>query len=137
MKRTQRIAAAAAAPLIVGVLAAGCGGSDDEGSSDTVTLRVNLFGQFGYDELYQQFEKEHPGVKIVETAEGDLGKYNTKLSQQIAANASAGDVVAIEEGQTVNFLQTADKFVNLQEHGYDEIKGDYLPYVATAATTAD
>jgi cellobiose transport system substrate-binding protein len=137
VKHTQRIVAAVAAPLLVGVLAAGCGGSDDGGSGDTVTLRVNLFGQFGYDELYKQFEKEHPGVKIVETAEGDLGKYNTKLSQQIAANASAGDVVAIEEGQTVNFLQTADKFVNLQEHGYDEMKGDYLPYVANAATTVD
>ena len=102
-----------------------------------MTLRVNLFGQFGYKELYKQYEKDHPGIKIVESAEGDLGKYNTKLSQQIAANAAAGDVVAIEEGQTVNFLQTADKFVNLQDHGYDEIKGDYLPYVASAATTSD
>jgi cellobiose transport system substrate-binding protein len=137
VNRTQRIAAAAAASLVVGALAAGCGGSSDEESSGTVTLRVNLFGQFGYKDLYRQFEKEHPGVKIVETAEGDLGKYNTKLSQQIAANAAAGDVVAIEEGQTVNFLQTADKFVNLQDHGFDEIKGDYLPFVAEATTTAD
>jgi cellobiose transport system substrate-binding protein len=137
VNRTQRIAAAAAASLVVGALAAGCGGSSDEESSGTVTLRVNLFGQFGYKDLYRQFEKEHPGVKIVETAEGDLGKYNTKLSQQIAANAAAGDVVAIEEGQTVNFLQTADKFVNLQDHGFDEIEGDYLPFVAEATTTAD
>jgi cellobiose transport system substrate-binding protein len=135
VNRTQRIAAAAASALAVGVLAAGCGGSGDDSSNGTVTLRVNLFGKFGYQDLYRQFEKEHPGVKIVETAEGDLGKYNTKLSQQIAANASAGDVVAIEEGQTVNFLQTADKFVNLQDHGYNEIKGDYLPYVADATTT--
>jgi cellobiose transport system substrate-binding protein len=137
VKRTQRIAAAAASSLVVGMLAAGCGGSDDGGSSDTVTLRVNLFGQFGYEELYRQYEKDHPGIKIVESAEGDLGKYNTKLSQQIAANAAAGDVVAIEEGQTVNFLQTADKFVNLQEHGFADVEGDYLPYVANAATTAD
>jgi cellobiose transport system substrate-binding protein len=137
VKRTQRIAAAAAASLVMGVLAAGCGGSSDDEAGGDVTLRVNLFGQFGYKELYKQYEKDHPGVKIVESAEGDLGKYNTKLSQQIAANAAAGDVVAIEEGQTVNFLQTADKFVNLQEHGYDEIKGDYLPYVASAATTSD
>ncbi|KAA1398135.1 ABC transporter substrate-binding protein [Aeromicrobium ginsengisoli] len=140
MNRTQRIAAAAASALVVGVLAAGCGGSgsDSEGSGGKdVTLRVNLFGQFGYKDLYKQFEADHPGVKIVETAEGDLGKYNTKLSQQIAANASAGDVVAIEEGQTVNFLQIPDKFVNLQDHGYNEIKDQYLPYVANAATTAD
>lgn len=138
MNRTQRIAAAAASALVVGAVAAGCGGSDDKGSgNEDVTLRVNLFGQFGYKDLYKKFEADHPGVKIVETAEGDLGKYNTKLSQQIAANASAGDVVAIEEGQTVNFLQTADKFVNLQDHGYDQLKDAYLPYVANAATSAD
>lgn len=138
MNRTQRIAAAAASALVVGVLAAGCGGSDSDGSgSEKMTLRVNLFGQFGYKDLYKKFEADHPGVKIVETAEGDLGKYNTKLSQQIAANAAAGDVVAIEEGQTVNFLQTADKFVNLQDHGYNELKDAYLPYVANAATSAD
>nr|WP_255670013.1 extracellular solute-binding protein [Aeromicrobium wangtongii] len=127
----------AVSALAVGVLAAGCGGSGDDSSDGKVTLRVNLFGKFGYKDLYKQFEAEHPGVKIVESAEGDLGKYNTKLSQQIAANAAAGDVVAIEEGQTVNFLQSADKFVNLQDHGYADIKADYLPYVADAATTAD
>lgn len=137
VNRTQRIAAAAASALVVGVLAAGCGGSGDEGSDGSVTLRVNLFGQFGYKDLYKKFEAEHPGVKIVESAEGDLGKYNTKLSQQIAANAAAGDVVAIEEGQTVNFLQSADKFVNLQEHGFEEIKANYLPFVADATTTVD
>ncbi len=38
-----------------------------------MTLRVNVFGNFGYEDLYKQFEEDHPGVKIVETAEGDLG----------------------------------------------------------------
>ncbi|MBC7631130.1 extracellular solute-binding protein [Aeromicrobium sp.] len=136
MNRTQRITALAASTLVVGALAAGCG-SGSGGSGGDVTLRVNLFGQFGYKAVYQQFEKAHPGVKIVETAEGDLGKYNTKLSQQIAANSGAGDVVAIEEGQTVNFLQSADKFVNLQDHGSNELKANYLPFVSNATTTAD
>jgi cellobiose transport system substrate-binding protein len=137
VNRTQRIAALAVSALAVGALAAGCGSDDSGGSDKNVTLRVNLFGQFGYKDLYKQFEDEHPGVKIVETAEGDLGKYNTKLSQQIAANAAAGDVVAIEEGQTVNFLQTADKFVNFQDEGVTANKDDWLPWVWDKATTAD
>lgn len=136
VNRTQRIAALAVSALAAGVLAAGCG-SDSGGSDKNVTLRVNLFGQFGYKDVYKQFEKDHPGVKIVETAEGDLGKYNTKLSQQIAANAAAGDVVAIEEGQTVNFLQSADKFVNFQDEGALEVKDSWLPWVWDKATTAD
>ncbi len=136
VNRTQRIAALAVSALAAGVLAAGCG-SDGGGSDKNVTLRVNLFGQFGYKDVYKQFEKDHPGVKIVETAEGDLGKYNTKLSQQIAANAAAGDVVAIEEGQTVNFLQSADKFVNFQDEGALDLKDSWLPWVWDKATTAD
>lgn len=98
---------------------------------------MNLFGKFGYSEAYKKFEAANPGVKIVETAEGDLGKYNTKLTQQIAAGGDAGDVVAIEEGQTVAFLAAADKFVNLQDHGGNDLKSRWLPWVWDKATTAD
>ena len=135
MNRTRRIAASLTAVVALGGLAAcGDGGS---GGGDDITLRVNLFGQFGYTEAYEKFEDDHPGVKIVETAEGDLGEYNTKLTQQIAAGGDAGDVVAIEEGQTVAFLAAADKFVDLQEHGGDELKDRWLPWVWDKATTAD
>src|SRR3954452_11222036 len=128
--------------LIVGVLLtasaalAGCGDDDGEGS-DSTTLRVSVFGNFGYDKLYDQFEKDHPGVKIVETSEGDLGAYNTALTQKIAAGAAPGDVVAIEEGQVVNFLQSADKFVNFQDHGSNDKKDQWLPWKYEQATTAD
>lgn len=133
LKRTRRITAALVAVVTAGALTA-CGSGDDDG---TVTLRVNLFGKFGYAEAYEKFEAAHPGVKIVETAEGDLGKYNTKLIQQLAAGGDAGDVVAIEEGQTVAFLEAANRFVNLQEHGGNDIKDRWLAWVWDAATTAD
>jgi cellobiose transport system substrate-binding protein len=123
------------------VMAAGltaCG-NDDNGaaSGGETTLRVNVFGNFGYEDLYNQFEADHPGVKIVESAEGDLGAYNTKLTQQIAAGSGAGDVVAIEEGQVVNFLQTPDSFVNMQDHGSNDMKDQWLPWKYDQATTAD
>ncbi len=135
MNLTRRIAASLATVVALGGLAA-CG--DDSGSDgDDITLRVNLFGKFGYSEAYKKFEAANPGVKIVETAEGDLGKYNTKLTQQIAAGGEAGDVVAIEEGQTVAFLQAADKFVNLQDEGGNDLQDRWLPWVWDKATTAD
>jgi len=135
VNRTRRIAASLAAVIALGGLAAcGEGGSGD---GDDITLRVNLFGKFGYAEAYEKFEAANPGVTIVETAEGDLGKYNTKLTQQIAAGGDAGDVVAIEEGQTVAFLAAANKFVNLQDHGGNDKKDRWLPWVWDAATTAD
>jgi len=137
---SRRAVAAASALAITAVLAAGCGGDGDSGGSDgdEVTLRVNLFGTFGYQEagLYEQFEAEHPGVKIVETAEGDLGRYNEQLIQRVAGGG-AGDVVAIEEGQVVNFLQAPEKFVNFQEHGSQENQDQWLDWKYQQATTSD
>src|SRR5690242_19809596 len=104
--RARRTAAAAGLLLIAAAGLAGCGDDADGASGSDTTLRVSVFGNFGYEDLYKQFEKDHPGVKIVETSEGDLGQYNTQLTQKIAAGSGAGDVVAIEEGQVVNFLQS-------------------------------
>ena len=126
---------AAAVVLATSTLAA-CGG-EAEGSDGKTTLRVSNFGNFGYAKLYEQFEEEHPGVDIVEAAEGDLGQYNTQLTQKIAAGSGAGDVVAIEEGMIVNFLQSADKFVNFQAHGVEEKKDQWLEWKYSQATTAD
>jgi cellobiose transport system substrate-binding protein len=134
--RVRRTAAAVGLLLTATAALAGCGDDDAEGS-DSTTLRVNVFGNFGYEKLYDQFEKDHPGVKIVETSEGDLGQYNTVLTQKIAAGSGAGDVVAIEEGQVVSFLQSADKFVNFQDHGSNDKKDQWLDWKYAQATTSD
>ena len=135
MNRT-RLAALVALTLATTATLSACGGGGDE-AGEAVTLRVSVFGNFGYEDLYKQFEKDHPGVKIVEAAEGDLGQYNTQLTQKIAAGSGAGDVVAIEEGQVVNFLQSADKFVNFQDHGSNDKKDQWLDWKYAQATTAD
>jgi cellobiose transport system substrate-binding protein len=125
---------------LVAMTAACDRGGDDGGSSkagEKVTLRVSTFGKFGYADLVKQYMKDHPNVTVLETVEGDLGKYNTQLIQRIAAGSGAGDVVAIEEGQVVSFLASADKFVNLQQHGSNELKDNFLPWKYTNATTAD
>jgi cellobiose transport system substrate-binding protein len=134
--RIRGIAAVAALGMVASVGLAACGSSDGT-TSTTGTLRVSVFGKFGYDKLYRQFEKDHPGVKIVESSEGDLGKYNSQLTQRIAAGSGAGDVVAIEEGQVISFLQGADKFVNFQAHGSNDQKDQWLPWKYEQATTAD
>jgi cellobiose transport system substrate-binding protein len=114
-----------------------CSGGKAESADGTVTLTVSTFGKFGYDTLYREFEKAHPKIKVVESNEGDLGKYNTQLIQRIAAGSGAGDVVAVEEGQVANFLQSADKFVNLQKYGIAAQKDNWLDWKYAAATTAD
>jgi cellobiose transport system substrate-binding protein len=141
--RRRRLVLAAASVAALSMTVTACGG--DESSSDSpsaastekVTLQVQTFGQFGYEELYKQYEAAHPNVKITPSAEGDLGKYTTALTQHIAAGSGAGDVVAIEEGAIVQFLQAPDKFVNFQEHGSNELKGNWLDWKYQQATTAD
>ncbi len=134
----QRRAWAALAATALGLsMLAACGDDGSGSDSGDVTLHVNVFGNFGYEDLYKQFEADHPGVTIVESAEGDLGQYNTQLTQKIAAGGDAGDIVAIEEGQVVNFLQSADKFVNFQDHGSNDQKDQWLDWKYAQATTAD
>jgi cellobiose transport system substrate-binding protein len=137
--RRARLALAtlAASALVVSVSA--CGDDDGSGGEDEqITLTVQNFGLFGYkDALYAQYMKDHPNIKIVEQAEGDLTKYTNALTQRIAANRGAGDVVAIEEGSIIQFLQGKDRFVNMQDHGSNELKDNWLPWKYDQATTAD
>ena len=63
------------------------------GSKDKVTLRVSLFGDFGYHDLYAQYEASHPGITIKEDTE-DYAPHHTALAQHLATGAGAGTVFA-------------------------------------------
>lgn len=133
--RRARLALATLAASVL--LVSACG--DDSGSEadGQVTLTVQNFGLFGYKDLYAQYMKDHPNIKIVEQAEGDLTKYTNALTQRIAAGRGAGDVVAIEEGAIIQFLQAKDRFVNMQDYGSNDLKGNWLDWKYEQATTAD
>ncbi|GFJ91904.1 hypothetical protein Prum_055460 [Phytohabitans rumicis] len=76
--RGRRFTAVAVAVTTATLLAA-CGGDDESSSGDggPITLTVDVFGQFGYDELYRQYEASHPNVKIVERGTGsNLDEYS-------------------------------------------------------------
>ncbi|WBB81731.1 extracellular solute-binding protein [Micromonospora sp. WMMD882] len=139
----RRFAAIALASVAVIATATACGGDDssDSGSSDgPITLTVDVFGDqgFGYEELYKQYESENPNVKIQERGKGlGLGDHNTRLTQQITAGSGAGDVVALEEGTIVQFYAQADKFVNLADHGANDLKGNFLPWKWEQGSTPD
>ncbi|MCX4473672.1 extracellular solute-binding protein [Micromonospora sp. NBC_01655] len=140
--RRRRLAAIALASVAVIATASACGDDSSETSSSDgpVTLVVDVFGDqgFGYDELYKQYEAEHPNVKIQERGKGlGLGDYNTRLTQQITAGSGAGDVVALEEGTIVQFYTQSDKFVNLADHGANDLKGNFLPWKWEQGTTPD
>jgi len=96
-------------------------------SRDDVTLRVSLFGDFGYHDLYKQYEAAHPGVTIKEEIQ-DYGTHHTQLAQRIATGAGAADVEAIEVGFIPQFTAGAQNFVDLRKYGADGMKSRWLPW---------
>jgi cellobiose transport system substrate-binding protein len=140
--RRRRFAAIALASVAVLAAATACGedSSAPADPNEPITLVVDVFGDqgFGYEELYTQYQAEHPNIKIQERGKGlGLGDYNTRLTQQITAGSGAGDVVALEEGTIVQFYAQADKFVNLADHGANDLKGNFLPWKWEQGSTPD
>jgi len=114
------------AVLLTGVLAtaaSACGGGDDG-----VELTVDVFGEFGYEELYKQYEQSHPGVKIKQRKVSSLDDFKPRLQRWIATNSGAGDVVALEEGILPTYMQQREKFVNLFDFGARELEKNFLPW---------
>src|SRR4051812_23324124 len=92
-----------------------------------VTLRVSLFDDFGYHDLYKAYEAAHPGVTIKEEIQ-DYGTHHTQLAQHIATGAGAADVEAIEVGFIPQFTPQPQNFVDLRAYGATAAKALYLPW---------
>src|SRR4026208_261462 len=83
--------------VVVVTVTVGLVASTASAKPNDVTLTVSLFGDFGYHDLYKQYENAHPGVKITEQIQ-DYGTHHTQLAQHIAVGAGAADIEAIEVG---------------------------------------
>jgi len=105
------------------VLLAGCGSSSSSSSSSSngqVTLKVRLFGTFGYKEagLFGAYQQQHPNVKIDYQTVEDEGKYYTALQTSLASGSGLGDVQGIEIGRIADVTHNlAAKFVDLNTLG--------------------
>src|SRR5581483_6537746 len=117
--------AAAASLLVVGLVGV-CttAGTAVAKPHDTVTLTVDVFGDFGYKDLYKQYEAAHPGVTIKEDTE-QYGPHHTALAQHLATGAGADDVVAIEVGYIAQFAAAPQNFVDLRQYGAAALKSRY------------
>src|SRR5215218_6037741 len=124
------------------VAATGCGGDTDSGggggAGDKIQLTVNVFGNFGYADLYKQYQASHPNITITERGTGsDLSNYTPALTKNLAAGSGAGDVVALEEGIMIQFKQQAQRFVDLGEYGGNDDKANFLPWKFEGGQASD
>ena len=136
----RRLAAATFAAALALTGATACGDDEDggAGADGKITLTVDVFGQFGYEQLYQEYMAEHPNIKIVERGTGsNLDDHSPKLTQWLAAGSGAGDVVAIEEGLLVEYKANPQNFVNLLDHGAGELKSNFMDWKWNQGLTSD
>src|SRR5882724_7375505 len=117
---TARAASTAGTVLLIGALIAGCGSSSKStGSSgsttgaagntssapapsaEKITLRLGLFGSFGYKEagLYVAYEKLHPNITIKEDDTEQESDYYKALQTHLVASSGLDDIQAIEVGR--------------------------------------
>jgi cellobiose transport system substrate-binding protein len=115
--------------LVVAALAAtGWAASTAAGKSqEDVTLTVSLFGDFGYHDLYEQYEAAHPGVTIKESIQ-DFAVHHSNLAKSVATGAGAADVEAIEVGFIAQFKSQPQNFVNLRQYGAGALKSRWLDW---------
>ena len=128
-KPWRRRRALAAVLVVAAIAAVGFAASSASGKTQApeVTLTVSLFGDFGYKDLYKQFEAANPGVTIKESIQ-DFAVHHSNLAKSVATGAGAADVEAIEVGFIASFKAQPDRFVNLRQYGAGALKSRWLSW---------
>jgi cellobiose transport system substrate-binding protein len=74
-----------AALLVVGGISAAAlvAGTASGSGQDKITLRVSLFGDFGYHDLYKQYEASHPNIDIKEDIQS-YADHHANLAKNLA-----------------------------------------------------
>src|SRR5258705_4030598 len=121
----------AAAVALVGAVALGMAAackSDAKApaGSKPDKLGVDTFGEFGYDDLVKQYEKD-TGIKVELRKTAQLGDYRPKLVRYLATGKGAADVVALEEGIINEFKVNPANWVDLKSYVGDK-SADYLKW---------
>ena len=135
LKRRGRLVLVAA---VVAVLATVSGLSVKGASAakrSNITLTIDVFGDFGYHDLYTQYEASHPGITIKEDTE-DYAPHHTALAQHLATGAGADDIEAIEVGFIAQFAAQPQNFVDLRQYGASALKSRYPAWKYDQAVAA-
>nr|WP_274636745.1 ABC transporter substrate-binding protein [Microbacterium bovistercoris] len=137
LRRTAVAIAATSTAVLALAGCAGSGGSDSGDSNEKITLTVTTFGAMGMDDLYKQYESDHPGITIKATNIDTGGNALTDWQTKQAAGAGLPDVQSVEEGWLSKVMQVSDSFTDLTKYGADDTKGDWVPWKVQQATDKD
>jgi cellobiose transport system substrate-binding protein len=114
--------------LVAGVVTTGFVASTASAKgTQKVTLRIGLFGDFGYHDLYKQFEASHPNVEIKEDVQ-QYADHHSNVAKFLATGSGAEDIVAIEVGFIAQFKANPRNFYDLRQFGAAKLRKRWLPW---------
>lgn len=121
-----------ATTVATAIVLTGCTASP-EGS---ITLTVATFGDFGYESLFREYERSHPGLRI-ESRISDFDAHHKQATTALATGRGAADVLAVEEQYLPQFRQSPDRFVDLTTFGATDLKSQWTEWKWTQGVTKD
>ncbi|MEJ2854095.1 MULTISPECIES: ABC transporter substrate-binding protein [unclassified Saccharothrix] len=107
MRRTGPLVGAG---LLVASLVAGCGGVGD----GKTRIAIGLFGNFGYQQLFEEYERTHPDIDITDRT-ASYSDHHKNLAAHLATNNGAADIEAVDTGYINQFKQNPERFVALDQ----------------------
>ncbi|MEC3982221.1 ABC transporter substrate-binding protein [Amycolatopsis sp. H20-H5] len=103
-----------------------------------IELSIATFGQFGYDNLYPEYEYQHPGIKITPIRTEQGGPYHQELRTELRTGTRLADIQAVEEGHLPEVLTMASQLEDLAKIGPPEVRPDrWLPWKYEAGRAKD
>lgn len=123
------------------IMAAACSKNESAsegkgGKDEKLTLNFWVFGSTGYQKLIDEYQKEHPNIKI-KLNEGEMNDIQNNLFTSISAGSGAPDIAMIEVSTVEKFKGASDRFYNLKDYGADDIAKNYLDWKWKQAQTVD
>src|SRR5919197_1006321 len=97
------------------------------GKRDKITIRVGLFGDFGYHDLYARYEASHPNIDIKEDVE-NYADHHSNLAKHLAVGSGADAIESVEVGFIAQFKSQPSQFVNLNKLGAKNLQKQWLTW---------
>jgi len=134
--------------LAIGALAAaGCSSdkpatNNNAGTSsqEKITLKVGLFGTFGFKEagLYDQYMSTHKNITIVEESVEQEETYWKTLQTHLGAGSGLADIQGIEVGRIADVVANQGaKWTDLNTLGAGDLKSTFYEWKWNEGTTKD
>ncbi len=132
------VLSAGAACMALALSACGTGSNEGNVNAETgtepVTLTVATFNEFGYEELFAEYEELNDNVTIEHKKAATSNEARDNLTTRLAAGSGLSDIEAIEVDWFAELMQFPDQFSDLSDPA---VEGRWLDWKTQAATTPD